>query len=173
MSVFQVSVTSYDVGSKVLTMCHHHPTQHMGRDHQVQRIQSKHKWFLLCTSLFPRHLPVFNAVPEGAVPSVGLQTGTKTPEAMRCHPGTPRALKPHGLRRSVQLLPCPANWALRTRSRRKHIFDITQHDNFSRVREMQSIQINLNAETISLFIRICTCYDQGHCRRLGADCFSL
>lgn len=57
---------------------------------------------------------------------------------------------------SVQLLPCPANWVLRTRSRREHIFDITQHDNSSRVTEMQSIQINLNAETTSLFIRICT-----------------
>lgn len=50
----------------------------------------------------------------------------------------------------------PANWVPRTRSRRKHIFDITQHDNFSRVTERQSIQINLTAETISLFIRICT-----------------
>lgn len=109
---------------------------------------------------FHPHLPAFHAGPEhhrGTSAQCGFSH--KPPKHPRLcgvtqeHPGYHSR---GGRMGSVQLLPCPVNEALWTCSRCKLIFDITQHDNFFRVAETQSIQINLSAETISLFIRICT-----------------
>lgn len=133
------------------------------KDHQAQRIQSEHKWFLLCTSLFPLISQCFmlcQSIAEGPVPSMGPHTSHQNTPSYMVSPRNTLDIKAitdgRGLCSCSHVLLIKYVQALWTRSRCKCIFDITQHDNFFGVTEMQSIQINLSAETISLFLRICT-----------------
>lgn len=83
-------------------MCHYHPTQKSQgvvlKDHQVQRIQSKHKWFLLYTSLSLLTYQCFvlcQSITEGIqCPAWNLTEATETPQALQHHPRTPWVLKP-------------------------------------------------------------------------------